>query len=859
MLFYLSTQVPSGISRIPLKFMHRSLRTKVVLWFLFIIVAVSLAGLSGFRRLANYIREDAKKQMVSKMEHVIDVLGATDTVYMELVHSSMRVLKLLALQQGEPHVMRLAGGNNPALLFGSHQASGDNILVDQVRSIMGGTATIFGREGDDFVRVSTNVMQPDGSRAIGTRLDPKGPAIVLIRQGKPFYGVINVLGKPYITGYEPIFDTSGEVIGIYYVGYALETLATLRETMERRGVLKNGFFSLLNHDDEIVFRTQTAAAGADIRQVSRDTAQHRSVPNEWYTAVQTFQPWDYDVVAAMYLPDVNRLTLAIIWQVYGVTSLIILGVLIVSFWLAKRLSDALDQAETSRQEAIDARDAAESANRTKSTFLANMSHELRTPMNAIIGYSEMLIEEAEDLELEDLTPDLHKIRAAGKHLLALINDVLDLSKIEAGKMTVYLEDFNVAEMINEVVSTIQPLVEKNSNTLIVKVAPESGMIRADLTKVRQALFNLLSNASKFTERGSITLKVDRRATQEGERITFAVSDTGIGMTQEQLGKLFQAFTQADASTTRKYGGTGLGLIISRKFCQMMGGDILVDSTFGEGTTFTIDIPVSVVEIKIEEIAKLPVKATPGSDRQLVVVIDDDDDAGIIIRRNLEQSGYEVAVANNGPAGIKLVKERQPLAVTLDVMMPGMDGWSVLTALKSDPATSHIPVIMVTMLQDRSLGFSLGASEFLTKPVNQEKLRSVLSRFGGQSAEYTLVVEDDPSNRQLICRMLEKENIRFQEAVDGNQALEQVSREKPALILLDLMMPVMDGFQFLALLRQNPEFVNIPVVVITAKDLTPEERQRLTGSVSQIIQKGAVDRERLLRDITAKIAQSKKLK
>jgi len=837
--------------------MQRSLRTKVLLWFLFVVVAVSLAGLAGFRRLSSYIREEAQRQMSSKMEHVIDVLDTTNTVYIDLVHASMRVLKLLALQQGEPHLTRLAGGNNDALMFGSHSATGDFALVDQISSIMGGTATIFVRQGDTFIRVSTNVRQSDGSRAIGTVLDPNGPAIVAIRRGEAFYGVVDILGKPYITGYEPIKNAAGDIIGIYYVGYALETLASLRDTMERKGVLENGFFALLDHDDKVVFRTQTKAAGANVDLLAKNAAEHQPMPEKWHTSVQTFEPWDYDVVAGMYNPDVNRLTLQIIYQVYGVTGLIIIGVLIVSFWLARKLSDALDAAELSRKEALDARDAAESANRTKSTFLANMSHELRTPMNAIIGYSEMLIEEAEDQELDDLTPDLHKIRAAGKHLLSLINDVLDLSKIEAGKMTVYLEEFKVAEMIDDVVSTIQPLVEKNNNTLIVKVAPDCGSIHADLTKVRQALFNLLSNSSKFTEKGSITVTVVRHQTKEGERISFAVSDTGIGMTQEQLGKLFQAFTQADATTTRKYGGTGLGLIISRKFCQMMGGDILVDSTYGEGTTFTIDLPVNVIEVKIEEISPLPAKVTSGNDRQLVVVIDDDEDAGIILKRNLEQSGYEVMVANNGAEGIKLVKTYHPLAVTLDVMMPGMDGWSVLTALKSDPETSHIPVIMVTMLQDRSLGFSLGASEFLTKPVSQDKLRAILNRFGGPSTEYTLVVEDDPSNRQLICRMLEKENIRYIEAGNGNQALEQISKEIPALVLLDLMMPVMDGFQFVSLLRQNPKFAHIPVVVITAKDLTAEERQRLTGSVSQIIQKGAVDREKLLRDITAKLALSRK--
>ena len=833
--------------------MNLSLRTKTLLWFLIVVLAVGLAGLSGFRRLSDYIRQEAEAQMDSKLQHVMDVLQATNSINLDLVHSSMRVLKMVARQSGPPRLETVAqpdASTRTELFFGDRSVNGDFAVVDEVRAIMGGTATIFEKQGEDFVRVTTNVTQPDGSRAVGTRLDPQGLAIAAIRENKAFYGVVDILGKPYITGYEPIHGDNSEVIGVYYVGYALETILSLSDAIEDRGVLDSGFFALLDHKDQIIFHTQRAAGNATIEPVVRRAVQGQPPGPDWLVHMQTFAPWDYDVVAALYLPDVSAETTAIIWQVYGIAGVIILGIMLVSFLLANKLSQALADTETSRQEALLARDAAESANRTKSTFLANMSHELRTPMNAIIGYSEMLIEEAEDLDVKELTPDLTKIRAAGKHLLALINDILDLSKIEAGKTTLFLEDVKVSDVVQDVVSTIQPLMEKNANTLEVEYSVDCGTIHTDLTKLRQTLFNLLSNASKFTEKGRVCLTIQRLEREDGARVTFVVSDTGIGMTEEQLGKLFQAFTQADASTTRKYGGTGLGLVISRKFCQMMGGDITVKSTPGHGTTFTVDLPVEVAEPHSETAPPAAAPTASSGQLKLVLVIDDDPDATDLLKRNLSKSGYEVVVANSGPAGLEIARKMQPAAITLDVMMPGMDGWSVLTTLKSDPLTARIPVIMVTMLQDRQLGFTLGASEFLTKPVNQDKLRSILAKYCGGAAASILVVEDDPGNRQLLCRQLEKEGLAYEEAENGSIALERIAAAKPGLILLDLMMPVMDGFEFLAILRHNPAYRDIPVVVITAKDLTQEDRERLTGSVNQIIQKGAVDREKLLKDIHA---------
>jgi len=503
-----------------------------------------------------------------------------------------------------------------------------------------------------------------------------------------------------------------------------------------------------------------------------------------------------------------------------------------------------------------AKEAAEEANRAKSAFLANMSHELRTPLNAIIGYSEMLQEEAADLGQEGLTPDLQKIQAAGKHLLALINDILDLSKIEAGRMDLFLETFDVALMIQDAAMTIQPLVEKNSNTLAIHCADDLGTMRADLTKVRQSLFNLLSNACKFTAQGTITLAVSRETVDEAVWLTFRVADTGIGMTPEQMGKLFQAFVQADASTTRQYGGTGLGLTITQRFCQMMGGDITVESALGQGSTFTIRLPAAVTDPKAAvapRVEALPASALPAghwpAGTPTVLVIDDDSTVHDLMQRFLHREGLRMATATSGEEGLGLARALRPAAITLDVMMPGMDGWAILTALKADPLLADIPVIMLTIVDDKNLGYALGAADYLTKPVDWDRLAAILQKYRCAHPPCTvLVVEDDADTRDMLQRLLTRENWAVTEATNGRVALERMAESQPELILLDLMMPEMDGFAFLEALRQQDAWRSIPVVVVTAIDLTPEDRQRLNGYVEQILQKGAYSREELLHEI-----------
>jgi signal transduction histidine kinase/CheY-like chemotaxis protein len=506
------------------------------------------------------------------------------------------------------------------------------------------------------------------------------------------------------------------------------------------------------------------------------------------------------------------------------------------------------------EEVAAARDEAMQATQAKSHFLASMSHELRTPLNAIIGYSEMLYEEAEDLGQNRFLPDLVKIREAGKHLLSLINDVLDLSKIEAGKMDVLVEEFEVAELIAQVQSVIEPLMAKNANVLEVICAPGLGTMRSDQTKLRQNLLNLLSNAAKFTDGGRITLAARRVADAEGDRLQFEVRDTGIGMTPEQLERLFQAFAQARPSTSRDYGGTGLGLAITKHFCRLLGGDVTVESSPDQGSTFTMTLP-AVCPAARPEIAASTAHLTGAKALGTILIIDDETPAHDLLGRELAGAGYDILHASGGREGLKLAKQARPDVITLDIMMPDLDGWSVLKALKSDPELCEIPVVLVTIMRDRDLGFALGAADYITKPHDREVLMRVVGRHvRGDGRAQVLVVDDDPKTRDMLRRTLAKAGWTVAEAANGREALQALERAKPALVLLDLLMPGMDGFEVLERLHDDEAWREVPVIIVTAKDLTREDIQRLNGRVVKVLQKGAYQRRDLVRDIHAMIAR-----
>ncbi len=471
----------------------------------------------------------------------------------------------------------------------------------------------------------------------------------------------------------------------------------------------------------------------------------------------------------------------------------------------------------------------EIASQHKSQFLANMSHELRTPLNAIIGLTEMMFTNAARFGTEKAIEPLRRVHRAGTHLLGLINQVLDLSKIEAGKLELNPETVSIAPLLDEVIGTARQLAEQNGNKLAVECPHDLPPIIVDPMRLRQILLNLLSNACKFTKNGEVSLTVRRRGKDGQGIVELAVRDTGIGMTPEQQAKLFQEFTQAESTTARKFGGTGLGLAITRKLACMMGGDVTVSSEIDKGSVFTVELPAG----------PEPVSAEAGDTRQnrsnCILVIDDDTTARDLIKDLLTAEGFEVVTANGGLEGIKLAKKLQPTAITLDVMMPDLDGWSVLAALRQDSKLAETPVIMVTILDEQRRGMALGAAGYLTKPIDRERLHHLLQKFRSVTPPTRiLLVEDEADQRERVRSWFDGQQWMITEADNGREALKRLDGSKPDVILLDLMMPEMDGFQFVAELQQNAEWRDIPVVVITARDLSAADHERLNSSVQSVL-------------------------
>jgi signal transduction histidine kinase/CheY-like chemotaxis protein/HAMP domain-containing protein len=510
------------------------------------------------------------------------------------------------------------------------------------------------------------------------------------------------------------------------------------------------------------------------------------------------------------------------------------------------------------QELEEAMQQAEAANRAKSAFLANMSHELRTPLNAIIGLTEMMVSNVARFGTEKALDPLRRVHRAGRHLLELINQVLDLSKIEAGKLELNPETIHIPRLLDEVAGTARSLAEQNRNELTVECPADIAPLFADALRLRQILLNLLSNACKFTKNGEVRLRAVPVFADGRAWVDFIVADTGIGMTREQMDRLFEEFSQGDQSTARRYGGTGLGLAITRRLCRTMEGDVTVTSEAGKGSTFVVRLPAGTAAAPDMPPATADAEEAGQPIGDCVLVIDDDVTARELIADHLRDEGFSVVTASSGREGLKRAQELHPIAITLDVLMPDLDGWTILAALRGNPDLADIPVVMATITDQQRKGMALGAAGYLTKPIDRDQLIALLRPFQAEVRRTcVLMVEDDPAQRMSIRSVLEPQQWRVTEADNGRVALDLLAKEIPDIILIDLMMPEMDGFQLITELREKHEWRRIPIIVITALDLTAADRKRLNSGVEGILLKNSFDPAHLVQTVRQAVTNARR--
>ena len=842
------------------------------------IIASLLLGASAFTllRVRGVIEDFAESRIKGEVEQVVEKFAIIDSLLEGWLLRSLDRLKTQSMADGQPSLdldqrELISGGTGnrsvPILRFGEVKISSQAKTLINLSEDTKTSKTVFVRDGDQMVRLITSIETKEGDSAVATLLDPEGPVLPKLLQGKIYKGLARILGTLYYTQYVPIFDESNEVIGAWYAGYQIASIGdAIRKSVQKAELSDQTHLFVVDDDDRILYSSEDSPKPllTEVSTLARELPMDQTsvVPSVVFDDYRyrfiPFKPWGMQVVSARSQSTVNELALQLSFGIIALQLLAAVSVVFLTWFYSRRLSKALAQGEEARLQAED-------ANRAKSAFLANMSHELRTPMNAIIGYSEILTEDCEDMEPDEIRDDLNKVLSSAKHLLGLINSVLDLSKVEAGKMTIFAEDISLSGLINEVLASVKPLISKNNNKLSLDLNnSEDDLVNVDVTKLKQIILNLTSNACKFTESGVVKITSRLLQDESGERLQIAVCDSGIGMTEEQLGRLFQDFSQADESTTRKYGGTGLGLALSKRFSQMMHGDIIVTSEVNVGSQFTIDLPryysdrksgssaghsgmpsnESTGALENQSNPDYPTVATLGK----VLIIDDDAATRDVIERHLRGDGYAVMSAQNGSEGLQSARTWKPDLIALDINMPGKNGWQVLEEIKKDEDLSDTPVVLISKdAEGVNLNSVYEQAYCLAKPIDWSLLDGILSQFAntaGSDQPYFLLIANQFELLNQLNDVFDHSDYRVEIVSDESSALSLIAKVRPALIIVDMSTQDFNGVSFIESLHRNPSAVRLPVVMMNSQDLPESDQRRLQSRFTGVISSDKLDSSEL---------------